>query len=48
MTTKVPLKFGALRERLYQGRTWLQVLKTLKEENNIVQELLRCEERHMF
>ena len=44
-TIKVSSKFGALGGRFYQGRIWLQVLKTLKEENNAVRELLRCEER---
>jgi hypothetical protein len=32
-TVRVSSKFGALRERLYEERVWLQVLKTLREEN---------------
>jgi hypothetical protein len=44
MTIKVCLKFGALGGRFYNERIWLQILKTLKEENNKVRELLRCEE----
>jgi hypothetical protein len=43
-TIRVSLKFGALEERFYIQRIWLQILKTLKEENNIVREFLRCEE----
>jgi hypothetical protein len=34
-TIKVSSKFGALGERFHKERIWLQVLKTLKEENNI-------------
>ena len=44
-TIKVSSKFGALGERFHIERIWLQILKTLKEENNAVRELLRCEER---
>jgi hypothetical protein len=40
-TIKVSSKFRALRERFYNGRIWLQTLKTLKEGNNEVRELLR-------
>jgi hypothetical protein len=45
VTIRVSSKFGELGERFYNKRIWLQILKTLKEENNIVRELLRCEER---
>jgi hypothetical protein len=44
-TIRVSSKFGALGERFYIQRIWLQILKTLKEENNAVQEFLWCEER---
>jgi hypothetical protein len=45
---RVSSKFGALGERLYIQRIWLQILKTLKEENNAVREFLRCEERGIY
>ena len=38
-------KFGALRERFHIRRIWLQMLKTLKEENDAAREFLRCGER---
>jgi hypothetical protein len=38
---KVSSKFGALGERFHKERIWPQVLKTLREENNAVQELRR-------
>jgi hypothetical protein len=38
-TIKVSSKFGALRERFHKERIWLQVLKTPREENNVVWEL---------
>lgn len=44
-TIRVYSKFGVLGERSYDERIWLQILKTLKGENNEVRELLRCEER---
>jgi hypothetical protein len=44
-TIRVSSKFGALGERFYNKRIWLQILKTLKEENNAFRELLWCEER---
>ena len=44
-TIGVSSKFGALRKRSHEERIWLQILKTHTEENNIVRELLRCEER---
>jgi hypothetical protein len=48
-TIKVFSEFGALRERFYNKVIWLQILKTLREEKNVVRELRRCEERgHMF
>jgi hypothetical protein len=48
-TIKVFSKFGALRERSYNERIWLQILKKLKEGKNVVREFRRCEERgHMF
>ena len=48
-TIRVSSKFGALRERFYIRRIWLQILKTLREEKNAVRELRRCDERvHMF
>jgi hypothetical protein len=48
-TIKVFSKFGALEERSYYEIIWLQILKTLREEKNAVQELRRCDERvHMF
>jgi hypothetical protein len=48
-TIRVSLKFGVLGERFYIKRIWLQILKILKVENNVVREFLRCEERgHMF
>jgi hypothetical protein len=40
-TIKVSSKFGALGERFHEERIWLQVLKTLREENNAVRELRR-------
>jgi hypothetical protein len=48
-TIKVFLKFGALRERFYNERIWLQILKKLREGKNVVREFCCCEERgHMF
>jgi hypothetical protein len=44
-TIRVSSKFGAPGERLHIKRIWLQIWETLKEENNIVREFLRCEER---
>jgi hypothetical protein len=44
-TIRVSLKLGALKERFYIKRIWLQILKTLKEEKNIVREFRRCGER---
>jgi len=44
-TIKVSLKFGALGEIFYNKRIWLSILKTLREENDKVRELLRFEER---
>jgi hypothetical protein len=44
-TFKVFSKFGALREGFYNERIWLQILKILREENNAIRELRRCEER---
>ena len=42
-------KFGALGERSYNKRIWLQILKKLREGKNVVQEFRRCKERgHMF
>jgi len=37
-TIKVFSKFGALQERSYYGIIWLQNLKILREEKNIVRE----------
>jgi len=48
-TIRVFSKFGALRERSYNERIWLQILKKLREGKNVVREFHRCEERgHMF
>jgi hypothetical protein len=44
-TIRVSLKFRALRERPYNERIWLQILKKLREEKNAVREFRRCEER---
>jgi hypothetical protein len=44
-TIRVSSKFGALGERFHIQRIRLQILKTLEEENNIVREFLRYEER---
>jgi len=44
-TIKVSSKFGALGERFHKERIWLQVLKTLKEENNTVWELCHVRRR---
>ena len=44
-TIGVFLKFGALGERPYDERIWLQILKKLREEKNAVREFRRCEER---
>jgi hypothetical protein len=41
-TVRVSSKFGALRERFYRERIWLQVLKTFREENEDVRELRRA------
>ena len=38
-TIEVFLEFGALRKIFYKERIWLQILKTLKEENSIIREL---------
>jgi hypothetical protein len=50
-TTGVSSKFGALRERFYERRIWLQVLKMLSGEKRTFREL-RCSrrgyDRHMF
>jgi hypothetical protein len=49
VTIKVFSKFGAFRERFYNEVIWLQNLKTLREEKNVVQELRQCKERgHML
>jgi hypothetical protein len=37
-------KFEALEERFYHEIIWLQILKTLREEKNVVRELRRCDE----
>jgi hypothetical protein len=42
-TIKVFSKFGALKERFYNKVIWLQILKILREEKNVVRELRRCE-----
>jgi hypothetical protein len=48
-TIKVFLKFGALEESTYYEKIWLQILKSLREEKNVVRELRRCDERvNMF
>jgi hypothetical protein len=48
-TFKVFSKFGVLEERSYHEIIWLQILKTLREEKNIVRELRRCDEKvYMF
>ena len=48
-TIRVSLNFGALGERPYNERIWLQILKKLREEKNIVREFRRCEEKaNMF
>jgi hypothetical protein len=51
-TIRVFSKFGALGERSYNERIWLQILKKLREGKNAVREFRRCEERghhqHMF
>src|ERR1700688_4471237 len=48
-TIRVFSKFGALRERSYNERIWLQILKKLRGGKNAVREFRRCEERgHMF
>jgi hypothetical protein len=47
-TIRVFLKFGALGERPYDERTWLQILKKLREEKNAVREFRRCEERTTY
>ena len=44
-TFKVFSEFGALEERSYHKILWLQILKTLREEKNVVRELRRCDER---
>jgi len=44
-TIRVSSKFGVLGERFYIQRKCLQILKTLKKENNAVREFLRYEER---
>jgi hypothetical protein len=43
ITIKVFLKFGALKERSYYETIYLQILKKLREEKNIVRELRRCD-----
>ena len=43
VTIRVSLKFGALGERPYDERIWLQM--KLREEKNAVREFRRCEER---
>jgi hypothetical protein len=48
-TIRVSSKFGTLGERSYNERVWLQILKKLREEKNIVREFRCCEKRgHMF
>jgi hypothetical protein len=48
-TIRVFSKFGALGERSYNERIWLQILKKLREGKNIVREFRRYKERgHMF
>ena len=48
-TVEVFSKFGALEGRPYHEIIWLQILKTLREEKNVVRELRRCDERvHIF
>jgi hypothetical protein len=39
------LKFGALRERSYDERIWLQILKKAREGKNVVREFHRYAER---
>jgi hypothetical protein len=41
---RVSLKFGALRERFYNRRVYLQVLKTPKQKKAEVWEFLRAKE----
>jgi len=41
-TIKDFLKFGAFRERFYSERIYLQVLKTSREKNEEIRELLRA------
>jgi hypothetical protein len=49
ITIKVFSKFRALKERSYYEIIWLQILKTFREEKNIVRELRQCNKRvHMF
>jgi hypothetical protein len=43
-TIRVSSKFGVLGERFHIQRIYLQILKTLKKENNVVREFLRYEE----
>jgi hypothetical protein len=38
-TIKVFPRFGALRERFYKELIWLQILKTLRKEKNIVRDI---------
>ena len=38
-TTRVSLQFGALKERFYNRKIWLQVLKMLNREKRIFREL---------
>lgn len=48
-TIKVFSKFGAFEKKPYYELIWLQILKTLRDKNNAVRELRRCDERvHMF
>jgi hypothetical protein len=41
-TFKVFIKIGGLKERSNHETIWLQTLKTLREEKNIVRQLRRC------
>lgn len=42
-TFNVFSKFGALEDRSYPKTIWLQILKKLREEKNVVRELRRCD-----
>ena len=50
-TVRVSSNFGALRERFYGERIWLQILKTLREENKKSGSYAvrgECTKRHIF